>query len=71
MPGIKYSPCPVNEQFVIQRFQGFTKCDSLDETASDSQVTHAGFTREDHRCAVNEDVAVHVALSYIGAVFST
>ena len=70
-PGHQVQSRAVNVELVIQRFQGFAKRDALDEATTDSQVANACFIGEDHRCALNEDVAVHVALSYLGAVFST
>ena len=69
--GHQVEPCPVDEQLVIHGLEGLAQCDTLDESASDSQIAHTGFTGEDHRCAVNQDVAGHVALSTTRAVFGS
>ena len=61
----------VDEQLVLEGSEGAAESDGLDDAVSNSQVTDARFVGQDHGSALNQDVAVHVALSVFGAEFST
>ena len=61
--GQKMKARAVDEQLVLEGSEGFAEGYGFDDAVSNSQVTDARFIGQNHGSALNQDVAVHVALS--------